>query len=210
MSVVLLNPYPQPPPPVVLFSDNFTGTDGAGWNAAKWDSQAGSTLLSNQGKLLTPAGWSNATARALMTPTADVDILGSFQLSDVTNEAYARVYVRAGTTGTLVSPYTNYHFQIRAADGVFEIVKLVAGTGTNLATGSWPKTTAKCWIRGQVLGTALRARVWHDGDTEPGTWDVSASDSTHTTGVVALSHTNNPSGVARSALWDDITVTAIS
>jgi len=67
----------------------------------------------------------------------------------------------------------------------FRVDKIVAGTATVLGT---PTKTfivgAYYWVRFQVTGTTVRARTWALGETEPGSWDVSVTDSSLTSGWV--------------------------
>jgi hypothetical protein len=48
---------------------------------------------------------------------------------------------------------------------------IVAQTGRTFAVDTW------YWIRFRANGTALQVRVWPDGDSEPGTWDIDTTDS---------------------------------
>lgn len=54
-----------------------------------------------------------------------------------------------------------------------------AGTGT---LSSAPAAGELWWVRVQAQGTTVRARAWKDGTTEPGTWTVSVTESTLTSG----------------------------
>jgi hypothetical protein len=57
-----------------------------------------------------------------------------------------------------------------------------AGTSHATLASPDPSSTQLWWIRLQVEGTAMRSRVWQEGSAEPGTWQMTATDSTYTTG----------------------------
>jgi hypothetical protein len=42
------------------------------------------------------------------------------------------------------------------------------------------------WIKGSVVGTAIKLRVWEEGTPEPTDWGLEFTDSTHTNGGVGL------------------------
>lgn len=66
--------------------------------------------------------------------------------------------------------------------------KIVSGTVTALdsAIKSTVKHGAWIWCRFRAEGTALKARVWLDGDDEPTTWDVEATDASISDGSIGL------------------------
>jgi hypothetical protein len=47
------------------------------------------------------------------------------------------------------------------------------------------------WIRFDCQGTTIRTRMWADGETEPGSWDVSVTDATFATGWIGYEGFNN-------------------
>jgi hypothetical protein len=51
----------------------------------------------------------------------------------------------------------------------------IAGTTKTTSSGTW------CWVRFRVNAGTMKARLWADGDGEPGTWDVDTTDSNYTT-----------------------------
>lgn len=61
-----------------------------------------------------------------------------------------------------------------------KLYKLVDDADTSLATGNVYPSIAQdvwYWLRFQVNGTALKARIWRDGDPEPVTWHIDTTDS---------------------------------
>lgn len=58
------------------------------------------------------------------------------------------------------------------------------------------------WTRVEKSGTTIRAKTWEDGTSEPGTWDRSATDSTHSGGFVGPGFIANSSQT--DTLWVDI------
>ena len=70
-------------------------------------------------------------------------------------------------------------------------------------------TTAKQWVRLQVKGSTIRAKVWTDGSAEPAAWEISATDSSVTAaGVVQARWARSSSATAAQEVFvDDVTVT---
>lgn len=65
--------------------------------------------------------------------------------------------------------------------------RLDAGVETLLTVGSFTWTNdTDYWIRAERTGTTFRARAWAFGGSEPGTWAVSNTDATYSSGVIGL------------------------
>lgn len=82
---------------------------------------------------------------------------------------------------------TCYSVRLRPAD--VAIYRGVGATQTQLTTQSISGAAAGEWwhYRFQINGSALKVRVWEDGGSEPGTWDIETTDSTYSTaGYVGL------------------------
>jgi hypothetical protein len=190
----------------VLLSDDFTGSDGAGWNAAKWTmgrnaasgSGGNATLLSGVGVLQTSttspdSGAATVARKAIITSTADSNITLAFKFDST--RSYFDVNVRHDTDQ--VDGNNCYSLRLQSASGgsIQTLAKQIAYNTTPLATKS-QSFTAGTWykLRFQVLGTTVRARTWLQSASEPGTWDVSVTDSTFTAaGKVGLCIRNGTS-----------------
>ena len=50
-----------------------------------------------------------------------------------------------------------------------------------LGSASWTESSGEYfWVRFRLNSTSLDAKIWVDGDAEPGSWDISITDSTNT------------------------------
>ena len=80
------------------------------------------------------------------------------------------------------------------------IAKIVGGVGTLVAqTADGAYFAGQIWhVRFQGIGSALRVKVWIDGNAEPAAWTVEATDTSLTTGtqvgVATRSNTGNLNG----------------
>jgi hypothetical protein len=174
----------------LLFADDFTGTDGAVWDASKWGlgkasttgTGGGATLLSGAGVLQssntgTYAGSAVVARKATMTNAADVNAL--FRVKFDSTESYFAAYIRH-TTDT-VDGNNAYGFNASAASGEWSVTKQVGYVATTLGAeqtftftpGSW------FWVRFSCIGTAIKAKVWADGASEPGSSPVDTTDATY-------------------------------
>lgn len=68
------------------------------------------------------------------------------------------------------------------------LAKYVSGSGTAVGATDASITTSGdwYWYRFECTGTTVRLRVWKDGDSEPGSWDVSTTDSDLSSGWVGV------------------------
>ena len=200
----------------VVFSDDFTGPDGAGWDATKWATNVGTSALadiqSNQGRMR----YENvANARALATArggkSADAEALVSFRFPSTSPRGFFYVFLRGSGDWVGTWPSNSYFLQFQNDSGQVNVWKSTpGGATTQIATQKIGQvTTAKQWVRFKVQGTNLKAKVWTDGTPEPATWEMAISDSAlASAGFLQLKWLRG--GVATSAgevLVDDVQVT---
>ena len=106
---------------------------------------------------------------------ADVELLFQYY-NDSTSTTQRVAAVRMATSGTR----TGYAVRVRTAS--IDIYRFTTNTFTALSNATVSFTSGTwCWVRFRVNGTTLRARIWADGDSEPGTWDCDTTDSTYST-----------------------------
>jgi hypothetical protein len=106
---------------------------------------------------------------------ANVEILARVRPSGSSVEL-PRLTVR----GSGASGAENGYLLLFSTSGVnYQLQKFVSGASTNLGSAVSFSPAANTWyyIRLRVNGTSLQARVWKDGENEPSTWSVSATDS---------------------------------
>ena len=91
--------------------------------------------------------------------------------------------------------------------GLTPVLCRVNPSGATIATLATQSTglvtqTNWFWLRVSHIGSSINCRVWQDGSAEPGTWQLAATDSTHTSGVCmfGLTGTNSDFHVDYSAL----------
>jgi len=89
-----------------------------------------------------------------------------------------------------------YSLKFDTSGQTYQLQKFVAGVNSLLGTAVSFIPVANTWyyIRFRVNSTTLQARVWKDGQVEPTTWSVTATDSAvSAAGWVGIGN-NNPTG----------------
>lgn len=170
----------------VLASDAFTGTDGASLvgrvadRGGLWTVRSGAFAISSN-KLSSTTQPSLATLSALVTGTADYDVLSDIQITDNLNSL--------GVTGRhSVIDATFYHF--RWLSGFVQLFAFVSGTATLLTEASYPLTngtTARLMLR--MRGSLISGHV-------NGAQIVSVTDTAITAAGTAGLRNNNDAGTA--------------
>src|SRR6266568_798348 len=150
-----------------------TGTDGKSWvlDNAPTGTQ---DVTSNEGHIVNSG-----------TATVPDFIYGS---SVTTTDTDVSIRVQFTNTGDECIPLLrrqsagNFYYGGYDAGSGKQIKKRVANSGTSLASAAFTATTnIFYWIRFQAIGSTLRMRMWQDGTSEPGVWDVTITDTTYTT-----------------------------
>lgn len=132
---------------------------------------------------------------AVGTPTGDVELLWrAYFTSTGTTAGGADQGVIHGSGGA--GTYNGYAAQTNGTGGstVTHVSRYTNGSQNILDTPASNVATAVNawrWCRAQRVGTTIRARWWAEGATEPGTWPVSATDATYSTGWVGLCVVHN-------------------
>jgi chitodextrinase len=209
LPVTAVNPDPN------LFSDNFTGANGAAWGAG-WTtavSNGTATQQSGTGELAF-TDVAGAYARAQLSGLAartDSDTVFSFQFSSTTAIQYVTAFTR-GSGGWQGGwrPINGYGVEMRNSSGTIEVIKNVNGTQTTLATvtGAKAVSTAKQWLRLRVVGSTIQFKSWVDGTAEPAAWESTVTDTSVTAaGQLHLSTIRGGSNVgAKNVRIDDLAV----
>jgi Right handed beta helix region len=202
------------------FNEPWTSaTNGVPWSSLNWPSTeiiAGGSgtvidIQSNAGRM-NPIGTGAVSglcrAVALSGTFADTDCSFLITMSNI-GEQYHTIVIRGDGlwTGSGGDPLNGYAFVIwkdSAGVGQFSYVPLTAGvrgTGTTIAknwlTGQWS-------VRLQAVGTTIRGRAWQG--TEPGTWDISVTNSTHAAGKIQISAASTGAAIAKPVLFDNLIV----
>lgn len=172
---------PTPTQPPYFAQDTFQRANNSnGWGTAS-DGQAWTADATNGSFFSISGNAGKETAGSGITYTG---ILGGTTLNaEVLLSGSSSLYSGSGNFGPVIR-YTDTNNWYKAyIDGTtFYISKKVAGTQTNLATTSFTANTGTSYsIRFQVIGNALKARVWQTNQTEPSTWTLSTTDSSLST-----------------------------
>lgn len=80
--------------------------------------------------------------------------------------------------------------------------KRLAGVETVLGTWNtdWVHSAGSyVWVRFWAHGDSLKAKIWQDGKTEPDTWQIRATDTSHATGQVGIKTVRNAGNTNASA-----------
>ena len=203
-------------PSSVLYTDTWTGPDGAAW-APAWSTspQSGTVAIASNAGQLAFNDVSGAYARAQLSgvaPVADSDLLMSFAWSSTTAKAYTDVFVR-GTSGwqNAYRPVSGYGIEVANTSTTVLLLKTVNGTTTTLQSVTAAQlTTGKQWLRLRVSGSTIQFKMWLDGHSEPTAWNATATDTSVTTaGQVFIANVRSATNVGAKAInLDDLTLSA--
>ena len=170
-----------------LFTDPFTGSNGAAWNATNWTtsgvsslntSGASATIQGNKGRLnagtVTTYGGKMAI-RYAGSNVADAEWIGKFTLTTTVDGAF-ECWLRASTS---------------APDGTGYILSVNLGTSNNVVitrANSFAYTTlstssvtvsqnTEYGFRFYVVGTTIKAKIWPTSGSEPSSYTATVTDS---------------------------------
>lgn len=178
--------------------DDFDRTVAAGWGTATsgdaWDVSQGTasnfSVGSGVGTIALP-GTSSASRQPALMPMVYDDVTALVKIrvpALATGGSYSAGILLRHTT--LANNY-QIRLQFNVA-GQLELrpIRVVGNAetllGSTVVVGSYTPGT-EVWVRAQVEGTSLRGRAWLAvGGTEPDTWQVEVTDTSHTSGRVGL------------------------
>lgn len=101
---------------------------------------------------------------------ANCQVVARFQWQDSSMPVLYARYNGATSTGYALRVSSSQYSLMRFT-GYNTSVFIGSSASLSLIAGNW------YWMRLEVTGTTVRARVWADGSAEPTTWGVSSSDS---------------------------------
>lgn len=110
---------------------------------------------------------------------ANVEVLVRCRASSLAtpSNTYLGAILRGSGNGTTE---TGYGVLVVTGSPDLRIAKYSAGTNTALTSTAGTITFAAntwYWLRARVNGTTIQGKVWADGASEPGAWDISYTDS---------------------------------
>lgn len=183
-----------------LAQDTFTRANQSGFGTSSdgntWSTASGSSvqsIASNEGHCTT---CNSATFVKLGSGTsANAEGLVRLRASD-TNATSSGIVLRA--TGS--TTFYRARLSANSSSVGIALIKVISGTSTNLFTASFTQTASTYyWLRFRCVGTSLFAKVWADGNAEPGSWTISGTDSSISSAGNYGIHTNSNS---TSTTWD--------
>ncbi|MCU1615891.1 MAG: Conserved secreted protein of unknown function, putative domain [Frankiales bacterium] len=186
-SVTVATPPPPPPAGGALASDAFGREVAGGWGSA--DVGGAWTITGAASNTSVTAGSGRLTAGAGVTTGASLGISArdvALQ-ADVTLQkapAGGGSFVSLGTRQVGSSLYETIVYYAPDGSVTLVLATIVSGNETDVASYTLPGTFAagtSLTVRMETSGsgtTALRAKAWPTGTTEPAAWQVTASDTT--------------------------------
>lgn len=203
---------------VTYFLDDFTGTNGAAWSS-NWASQvsstgASATIQANKGRLNggTSSGASNKRAQKYTgSNLTDVEISGKVTLT-TTNTSGVEIWVRADN----VTPDNGngYFIALRLGQpalllkGAGFTYPTIGGTGNNgvITAFNFAQNT-EYGFRLYAVGSTIKAKVWATSGSEPGSYQITVTDTTHSGSGLTLVIANNSAASGMIADFDDMKLT---
>ena len=199
-----------------IASDDFTRTVAAGgWGTASdghvWTLSGTAANFSVNGAegVIAPSATGSQRIATVNVGGPDQDITVRVKIADLAESGS----LVAGVIGRYTDASNFYVARLLYTSTAAQLVirSRVAAANTDLLTMTLPdiNPNIEAWrnLRLQVQGTALRAKVWGDGEDEPG-WMLSTTDANLTTGNSAGVFVQDDTGAAgpSSFLFADFTV----
>lgn len=193
----------------VLFTETFTGTNGAAWPAA-WTTGltatgGSATIQANAGRIATGAqGNYSGQARVARRRTATyADVDQTLRWRHVSGESYTGIFARANTA---IDTGTGYAVEL-SSWGDVTLFRYLNYARVSLGTFK-PGFTAGTWyrIRHRVVGSRIQVTVWADTATEPAAWGIDVTNTEITAaGSVGPSVVGGAAAVSSVVEFDDWT-----
>lgn len=164
------------------FTDVFTGTNGAAWNSSNWTSifngtGASATIQTNKGRANagTVADPSNKKGMRYFGSThADYELTTKFTFVNG-NDGSMEIWLRASTSDP---DGTGYFLSLSKNGSNALLYKAVNYTYTQLgSTPLSPGTGTEYACKVYAVGTSIKLKVWATSGSEPGSYQVSVTDS---------------------------------
>lgn len=186
----------------ILASDTFVHPNQSSWPTSSggqtWTAPRGAgtySIVSNEG-VNSANGGTFSVARIGSGTATSTEVLVRLNPADTTSDI--------GTIARFVDSNNFYY-------GAFENGKVVigkdaSGTFTTLTSASFTYANGTFfWLRFNLVGTALKLKVWQSGTAEPGSFTISTTDSSISSGGYGLG-----SDATGSTSFDSLTVTDAS
>ncbi len=188
-------PFCGPAQAATTFTDTFVRANQNGWGVASdgeswtFTGAANANSISNNEGVIAASGGGDVHAQlgsqTLQNPliTCRIAINSSGDI--------------AGIQGRFSSASGTTCYKLLWYSGNIHINKAVNGTNTQLISTAFTMTPGTFyWFKLQINGSAIYGKIWQDGTLEPGSWTVSATDTSITGagGFAVLGNTSNGAG----------------
>ncbi len=173
-------------------ADDWTGDDDdpwdARWQVEEYSSSGGQTrdldIQGNRGEVsfTTNSEAAEIIAYQAVAAAEDVNLLVQFELDNASERFGLVARGNFGAATTFGNGSSDTYLVADAGDGEIRLRRVDAGTSSNLTTAGSVTISAstKYWLRLLVVTagdeTDLKVKVWADGATEPGGWNLEATD----------------------------------
>ena len=136
--------------------------------------------------------------------STDMELLARFRINTGSSfvRDHATFVLRAG--GETAASRHGYGLRYGSALQRIVLTRWNNGSPTQLdvvASGGYT-INAWQWVRFQAIGTTIRARTWNDGDSEPGSWQLSATDAVIESGGFGVGSNHDNQNAAN--IWDTL------
>lgn len=171
-----------------VFSETWTGSNGAAWNSTRWPTieynggDGSTSIQGNQGRVVGPGGsgsaWSETTCTVQNVVPDDFELLVDIEIQNVTDWHYPIIHYR-GSGGD------SFRFSVSVTGAFSEPVveRIDDYTATTVASGTQftLATNDVMHVRIKATGSAHKVRWWLNGASEPTSWNYEFTDANYST-----------------------------
>ncbi len=165
------------------FSYNFVGDAGDLWDATKFISMStrdATMELTGEGtgRMDIPVNTAFANVIADMKLTKNQELQIPFQFTDLETNSnpHLRIWLRADTVSTTISPVNGFGVDIRPGQNRIRLVKAVNGSNTWFQDIDYKGTEEEQMLRFKVIDNQISVKIWDKKDAEPTDWTFVTTD----------------------------------
>jgi hypothetical protein len=207
-------PYSTVPSATTLFTETFTGTNGAVWSTGNWTSVttttgASATIQTNRGQQATGTIGSyggKVQRRAIVTLPSNILIQATVRFTDLA-EHYPWLVFRDVSGDT----QNCYVVQFDPAGSTVQLKRVDAGNDDNILHTYDLTYTLNLSLDVEIIavGSEIYVRVWTTGGGRPSTPQLGAYDSNYTGTTFSLASIGGAATTSRTTEFDTVTLSSI-
>jgi hypothetical protein len=195
------------------FSDNFTGSNGASWNATNWiiaknTTGATATIQANRGRMNAGSitGYSGKMAmRRNAAAIADVEIAGIVNFGTTSIDGGLEIWLRSDTNADST---TGYFLSIDRNGNPFVGYTTTGTSFPTIGNITLPINGSTDYsFRFYAVGTTIKAKVWATSGAEPVAYQVSITNSAVSAAGAVTVHAKGGNSGGFTFDLDDVVVT---